>query len=86
MNIKTAKGLTSSEKSIDYHYKSYIVVYNEIISYTVYNIFTLYFVSSGMFTKNSLLCFSLKLLFDEVADECVIKGLILYLELLPCVG
>lgn len=52
----------------------------------MYNIFTLYFVSSGMFTKNSLLCFSLKLLFDEVADECVIKGLILYLELLPCVG
>lgn len=51
----------------------------------MYNIFTLYFVSSGMFTKNSLLCFSLKLLFDEVADECVIKGLILYLELLPCV-
>lgn len=85
MNIKTAEGLTSSEKSIDYHYKSYIVVYNHLI-HCVYNIFTLYFVSSGMFTKNSLLCFSLKLLFDEVADECVIKGLILYLELLLCVG
>lgn len=35
MNIKTAEGLTSSEKSIAYHYKSYIVVYNKIISYTV---------------------------------------------------